>query len=272
MNLYREVRHSRQSSESMILEPSRFVRMVRVPAGRFIMGSDLGGEYEKPAHEVFLYDYWIDEKLVTNLDFARFAEETGYVTTAEKAGKGWGFHDDKYMDIENLSWRSFATLGREDHPVVMMSWHDATAYATWAGKRLPTEAEWEKAARGGLVCSAYPWGNTEPTAENCGFGKKSHQEIPATGDVLAFNPNGYGLYGMVGNVWQWCSDWYEEDYYTKSPEQNPTGPDKGIYRVRRGGAWNVIQEFRLRCANRGAVAPDTVVPNMGFRCAASFSR
>ncbi len=242
--------------------------MVLIPAGTFLMGSEDGGEFERPIHEVHLDDYWLDETPVTNEKFSKFIEETGYETDAERVGAAWGYKDGKFGQIPNLCWRDYALPGREDHPVVLISWNDAQAYAQWAGKRLPTEAEWEKAARGGLVGKLYPWGDVEPDGSQSNFAR-SPAEIPPTTPVKQFPPNGYGLFDMVGNVWQLCSDWYDAYYYAESPSKNPKGPSAGEYRVRRGGAWNVIQPFRLRCANRGAIAPNYPVPNVGFRCAKS---
>ncbi len=242
--------------------------MVLIPAGVFLMGSEDGGEFEQPVHEVYLDDYWIDETPVTNEQFAAFVEDTGYVTEAERQGAAWGYKDGKFSKIPGLCWQTYAIPGREDHPVVLVTWNDAKAFAEWAGKRLPTEAEWEKAARGGLVGKLYPWGDEEPDGSQSNFAKPP-AEIPPTTPVKQFPPNGYGLYDMVGNVWQLCQDWYGALYYAESPYKNPTGPQTGEYRVRRGGAWNVIQPFRLRCANRGAIAPNYPVPNVGFRCAKS---
>ena len=243
-------------------------RMVRVAASDFTMGSSNQGEFEQPEHQVFIDDFFIDETLVTNEEYLKFVQQTGYISTAEIKGFGWGFRDGKYSDLPCLCWKSFATPERANHPVVMVSWHDAMAYAEWIGKRLPTEAEWEKAARGGIECKSYPWGDSQPNIENSGFTEKYTGEIPATMEVTLCERNGFGLYQMVGNVWQWCSDWYKGSYYQDSPRYYPKGPETGEFRVRRGGAWNVRQEFRLRCANRGALNPDATAPNMGFRCAA----
>lgn len=239
-------------------------RMTRIPAGKFPMGSDDGGGFERPVHEVWLDEFLIDTTLVTNAQFAQFVAASGYVSTAERRGKAWGLRDGKYHDIEGLCWRSYAGADRQQHPVVLVSWHDAMAYAAWLGKRLPTEAEWEKAARG-RTQTMYPWGS-EADVANAPFGREA-LHVPATAAVGSYAPNEYGLYDMVGNVWQWCADWYAADYYQRSPTRNPRGAEVGELRVRRGAAWNIIQTFRLRCANRGAVSPETTVPNLGFRCA-----
>lgn len=240
--------------------------MVLIPSGTFNMGSDAGGDFEAPAHAVDLDEVWIDEALVTNREYLAFVEATDHRTTAELNGKAWGYRDGKYGEIEKLNWREYATDDRADHPVVLVSWFDAVAYAGWAGKRLPTEAEWEKAARGGLENALYPWGDEEADATRTGFAR-GPGDVPPTSAVRSFPANGYGLFDMVGNVWQWCSDYYGPAYYTNAPANNPKGPWKGSLRARRGGSWNVVQSFRLRCANRGTVDPHTTVPNMGFRCA-----
>lgn len=232
------------------------------------MGSQNWGEFEGPVHEVFLDDFWMDETPVTNAQFAQFVKETGYQTEAERAGTAWGYAEGRYALTVGLSWRSHADENRQDHPVVLVSWNDALEYARWAGKRLPTEAEWEKAARGGLSDQLYPWGEGAPNGTQSNFARPPCEVAPTT-PVKRHRANAYGLYDMVGNVWQWCADWYAGDYYARSPRENPAGPETGAARVRRGGSWNVIQAFRLRCANRGAMLPSACAPNVGLRCALS---
>ena len=244
--------------------------MVFIPRGQFEMGSQHGSVFEQPVHSVVLEAYWIDAHLVTNQEFARFAAETNHRTTAEQCGSAWGYRDGRYGQIAGLSWRSYATPDRDKHPVVLVSWSDAAAYAAWRGKRLPTEAQWEKASRGGLLNALYPWGDREPSNADAPFGR-APLEVPPTAAVGSHPPNGYGLWDMVGNVWQWCADWYGADYYGSTPHDEPRGPALGGLRVRRGAAWNVIQSFRLRCANRGAALQEMAVPNTGFRCAISAS-
>jgi sulfatase modifying factor 1 len=243
-------------------------RMVFIHEGAFWMGSSSGSQAEAPGHLVELADFWLDQTPVTNRAYSDFIEGSGYRTEAELAGSAWGVHDGRYQNVAELSWRTYSTPGREEHPVVLVTWNDAVAYCGWAGARLPTEAEWEKAARGGLVSTKYPWGNELPDGAQSNFAAVA-SEFPGTTKTRNYPPNGLDLYDMVGNVWQWCSDWYAESYYAESPSSNPTGPAIGETRVRRGGSWNVIQPFRLRCANRGAMLPSQTATNMGFRCARS---
>lgn len=250
-----------QSDEQYI----KITDMVLIPSGSFLMGSLTGGEFEKPVHEVFLDAFLLDTTLVTNRQFKTFVQETKYVTQAEIKGSAWGYINGEFKEIDGFSWRSIA-IGREEHPVVLVTWEDAVAYSEWAGKRLPTEAEWEKAAQGGLTSKLYTWGNEEPNGTQSNFAKNPSY-IPPTTEVFKFPPNNYGIYDLVGNVWQWCSDWYAENYYNECSDNNPLGPATGTHRARRGGAWNVIQNFRLRCSNRGAADPTMAVPNLGFRCA-----
>jgi sulfatase modifying factor 1 len=229
--------------------------MVLIPAGPFLMGGIDGGSGEMPQHEVTLSPYKIDQSPVTNAQFSLFVADSGHVTGAERQGKG-------------SLWMKYTCADRDNHPVVCVWWEDALAYANWAGKRLPTEAEWEKAARGGLVGKQYPWGDAPP-ADQCNWNRVCKEFSLPTSAVLEFPPNGYGLYDMSGNVWEWCLDWYADEYYLSDCSVDPQGPSSGAYKVRRGASWNVREAFRLRCANRGAIPQDSSHPNVGFRCALS---
>jgi len=219
--------------------------MVLIPAGEFQMGSNDGGDSEKPVHTVYLDAFYMDVYEVTNARYKKFMDATGH-----KAPAYW----------------SNSKFNSPDQPVVSVSWHDAKAYCDWAGKRLPTEAEWEKAARGGLVGRKYPWGDnlTHDDANYSGTGGKDTWEKPAP--VGSFAPNGYGLYDMAGNVWEWCADWYDIGYYAKSPRGNPTGPSSGTYRVLRGGSWYYGP---ATCAWRSATtSAGPPYGDGGFRCVA----
>ena len=240
--------------------------MMRIPFGTFTMGATDGGEFERPRHEVSVDTYWIDETLVTNAAFAAFVKATHHKTDAEKVGAAWGYKEGKFQQLAGMNWRTFATNDRQFHPVVLVSWHDAKAYADWAGKRLLTEAEYEKAARGGLNNKLYPWGDDEATPERAQI-MQTPSFIPPTASVKHFAPNPYGLYDMCGNVWSWCADWFGE--YTEGVAANPQGAENGTTKVRRGASWNIIQTFRLRNANRGAFVPEHFATNVGFRCAKS---
>lgn len=221
-------------------------------AGEFQMGNDQSSlQAEKPARTVWIDSYVMQEAPVTNAEFAAFVEATGYQTRAEKRGIG-------------PNWLKAAT-GRADHPVVYVTWDDAVAYCNWRSletgllHRLPTEAEWEKAAKGDAN-SLYPWGDESPHGR-CGWNRP---ETLGTSLVRSYTANPYGLYDMVGNVWQWCADWYTEGY-TGAYNLNPVGPSSGTIKTRRGGAHNVRETFRLTCVNRGALDPDEIASNTGFR-------
>jgi formylglycine-generating enzyme required for sulfatase activity len=218
--------------------------MVYIPAGEFMMGSEGPPDNESPVHRVNLDAFWIDEHEVTVEQFQVFLEDIGY--DADPCGEG------------------------RDHPVACVTWFDAQAYCEWAGKRLPTEAEWEKAARGGLEGKLYPWGNEEPVCEE-GVENGAQYGLcdGRTVSVKTFSPNGYGLYDMAGNIWEWVADWYDSDYYQHSPTKNPQGPSEGWKnRVLRGGSWN-LSSFTLRVSNRIAHNPYVFFDNIGFRCVRS---
>ncbi|MFA4881141.1 MAG: formylglycine-generating enzyme family protein [Candidatus Doudnabacteria bacterium] len=214
--------------------------MVLITAGEFQMGSNDESELEsaRPVHKVYLDAFYMDKYEVTNTRFKKFVDATGY--------KIPDFGDDaKYYP---------------NYPVSSLSWNDAKAYADWAGKRLPTEAEWEKAARGGLVGKKFPWGDMKPGSNHCNLGGADdgyNREAP----VGSFPPNGYGLYDMAGNVKEWCADWFAKDYYSESPYRNPQGPVLGSYRMTRGGGWN---DSYVSVAHRYPADPHW--DNIGFRC------
>ena len=219
--------------------------MVTIPAGEFIMGSDQGREEERPAHTVFVDTFEMDLFEVTNEDFAKFVAETGYITEAEKAADG-------------ATWRTRGE-GKERHPVVEISWNDAVAYCQWLGKRLPTEAEWEKAAKGteGLI---YPWGDEwDPAKANT---KESGLRGTTVVGSFAEGVSPYGLFDMAGNVWEWTSDWYEA--YLGSDFQSEYFGQK--YKVIRGGGW-FAESDRVRTTYRSCTSAEATNDNLGFRCA-----
>jgi len=201
-------------------------------------------------HTVELDAFYMDVNEVTMSQFKQFVEESGYN------------YEGNWLNVDKYS----PTV---DHPMVYVSWNDAVAYCEWAGKRLPTEAEWEYAARGGLSGKRYPWGDelTHDDANYAGTGGKD--KWGSCAPVGSFESNGYGLYDMAGNVWEWCSDRWGKDYYATSPVKNPKGPDTGRTRVVRGGSWGSAS-FDLRAALRGNGTPASTNNYDGFRCVSGF--
>jgi len=243
-------------------------QMVLIPAGGFQMGSNDGMRNEKPVHIVYLDAFYIDKYEVTNAQYRQFVRATGHkepegnVYEAGKRRRAFKPWADKRFNGGN-------------QPVVCVSWEDAKAYCKWAGKRLPTEAEWEKAARGALVGKKYPWGDKRPDGMKCNFANTSNNSEENISDaykyvapVGSFAPNGYGLYEMAGNVSEWCADWFDPGYYTFSPKQNPTGPDSGQERILRGGSW-IFDYYSTGVACRDAANPLSASTFTGFRCAQS---
>ncbi len=255
------------------------IRMMLVPAGDFEMGSNDGADDEKPIHTVYVDAFYMDIFEVTNRLYAKFLNQYG--ENADGDGNALVDFSSGFALIEKIGDKYAPKAGYEDHPVVMVTWYGANEYAKCYGKRLPTEAEWEKAARGGLTRNRYPWGNklTHDDANYLGMGGKDIWM--ETSPVGSFAPNGYGLYDMVGNVREWCKDWYDSGYYIKSPRENPTGPSFGMERACRGGSWfdNVsstkpvsfavtLPTFvsLLRVSDRFKFSPTTTDSYIGLRC------
>ncbi len=291
--------------------------------------SELGWPDEKPAHAVRVAGFWIDATEVTNAQFRSFVDATGYRTTAEKPvdadeilrqsppgtprpsdeslapGSLVFTLTDQAVPLDNVAqwwkWTPGANWrhpegpqsnidGRDDHPVVQVSWFDAVEYARWAGKRLPTEAEWEMAARGGLSGKPYVWGDDSPADRgdlaNIWQGKFPYLNAKADGyvrtaPVKSYPPNGLGLYDMAGNVWEWCSDWYDRDLYRRRANGpvvlDPVGPEQSHdprqpfvpQRSQRGGSFLCNDSYcsRYRPSARHGCSPDTGMSHVGFRCA-----
>jgi sulfatase modifying factor 1 len=279
--------------------------MIRLPGGTFLMGTDDGQGFredgEGPVREVTLDPFLISPHATTNAEFSRFVEETGYKTEAERFGWSFVFHlfitgkakkkirgavdaAPWWKAVAGAHWRRPEGPGsgiktRMKHPVVHVSHNDALAYCDWARKRLPTEAEWEFAARGGLEQKRYPWGDTlTPDGEHlCNiwqgeFPSKNTRKdgYAGTAPVDAFPPNGFGLYNVSGNVWEWCLDWFSATYHVGNVRTNPTGPPSGGSRVIRGGSYLCHKSYcnRYRVAARSSNTPDSSTGNSGFRCAA----
>lgn len=219
--------------------------MVLVPAGEFFMGSEEGAPSEKPVHVVYLDAYYIDVYEVTNAQYRQFEEATGY--------RSEGHWKDEYRP------------GREDYPVVNVTWNDANAYARWAGKRLPTESEWEKAARGTNKL-IWPWGKVFSIRHANSMEESIGHPLPVGSFELGKSP--YQLFDMAGNVSEWCADWFEQDSYKKSATTNPKGPASGKDRVLRGGSF-IHDKGMVRTTVRQGMNPKSYLTNVGFRCARS---
>lgn len=311
--------------------------MVWIPTGKFLMGSRDGKEDEKPVHEVELSGFWMDTIEVTNTEFQRFTDATGYVTIAERTPKREdfaGLTDVSLIKDEDLvpgsicfnpkfdrelvkqlrdargepNWPYAVWMlqkganwlhphgaessieDKPNHPAVHIAWPDAVAYCEWVGKRLPTEAEFEYASRGGLQQREYPWGDKLQDGDQWPlniwqgeFPEEHHVRdgFELTAPVKTFRPNGYGLYDMSGNVWEWCADWYQPKYYSDSPRRDPHGPrdsfdpnEPGLpKRVQRGGSFMCNANYCLgyRCAARMKGEPTSGAFHCGFRCVLSPS-
>jgi formylglycine-generating enzyme required for sulfatase activity len=279
--------------------------MVYLEGGVYLMGNGtkhgFSADGEGPVHEVEISPFYIDAATVTNAQFAEFVKDTGYKTEAEKFG--WSFVFRLFLSPWEAAKVSQVVQGtpwwapvegaywlhpegpdtniddRMDHPALHVSWNDAIAYCKWAGKRLPTEAEWEYAARGGLEQQIYPWGDelTPGGEHRCNIWQGTFPEhntkrdgYVGTAPAKSFPPNGYGIYNVSGNVWEWTNDWFGKQYYSESPRKDPKGPASGTNRVMRGGSYLCHKSYcnRYRVAARSSNTPDSSTGNMGFRCAA----
>ncbi|XP_040851034.1 formylglycine-generating enzyme [Ochotona curzoniae] len=284
-------------------QPPAPTKMVLIPAGVFTMGTDdpkIKQDGEAPARRVAVDAFYMDAYEVSNADFEKFVNSTGYLTEAERFGDSFVFEGmlservktdihqavaaaPWWLPVKGADWRhpegpDSTIRHRPQHPVLHVSWNDAVAYCTWAGKRLPTEAEWEYSCRGGLHNRLFPWGNKlQPRGQHYANLWQGEFPVTDTGEdgfrgtapVDAFPPNGYGLYNMVGNAWEWTSDWWTR-YHSVEEAQNPKGPPSGKDRVKKGGSYMCHKSycFRYRCAARSQNTPDSSSSNLGFRCAA----
>lgn len=253
-----------------------------IPAGAFVMGSDDAAADEKPAHRVHLDDFLIAVHPVTNADYEHFVRETGHRAPAiyelplvvsaggDERERRFRSSGQPYVWLD-----STAPKNRLDHPVTLVRWEDATAYCAWLSEatgrtiRLPTEAEWEKAARGGLEGKRYPWGDTIDRNKANFLNDPSSKNSYGTSACGSYPANGYGLCDVVGNVWEWVHDWHGSSYYAASPLKSPTGPRDGMLRVLRGGSWLVSDTRMLSCSHRHKVPPDTYSYGIGFRVVCS---
>ena len=283
--------------------PGATAGLVRLDGGAFLMGTDdpyaNPGDGEGPVRQVTLRPYHIDPHAVSNARFAAFVHATGHVTEAERYG--WSFvfggllpeefpptsavaQAPWWRQVHGADWRHpegpHSSVGdRADHPVVHVAWTDAQAYCAWAGVRLPTEAEWEHAARGGLTQARFPWGEelTPGGRHQCNIWQGTFPSRNTLADgylgtapVDAYEPNGFGLHNLAGNVWEWCADWFHSSYHAAGPREDPTGPPGGQAKVIRGGSYLCHRSYcnRYRVAARSSNTPDSSTGNMGFRVAA----
>ena len=259
------------------MSDTSLLNIVRIPSGEFSMGADDGGDDERPAHKIYVDEFCIGTYPVTNEDYAQFVTDTRHppptvhglplmVTSAQ---------ENEFRALaKKYFWNNgLPPAGLEQHPVTLVGFEDALAYCTWLADRmgqdvrLPTEAEWEKAARGGLENKKYPWGDTfDPACAQFlapGVEKSEHGTAP----VGSFPANGFQLFDMAGNVWEWVSDWYAPNYYSRAQYVNPQGPESGILRIVRGGSWVNADVAYLRCSYRHKVPPDSYAYSIGFRIA-----
>ena len=311
---------SRESSDSNLTKGSDsnfFTRknpdikkMKLIPGGTFFMGTDYEFAFkqdgEGPIREVTLDPFYMDETPVNNSQFAKFINETKYRTEAEKFGWSFVFHlliskktlsispeyppnTPWWRKVDGASWKhpegpNTNIKPRMNHPVTHVSWNDASEYCKWAGKRLPTEAEWEFAARGGLSQKMFPWGNdliTKDGQHQCNIWQGNFPDTNTLDDGFLgtapakhYAQNGYGLYNMSGNTWEWQSDWFSTSFHINGPKNNPSGPNTGTAKTIKGGSYLCHDSYcnRYRVAARTSNTPDSSTSNLGFRCVASTKK
>jgi formylglycine-generating enzyme required for sulfatase activity len=249
--------------------------LARIPAGDFLMGAADAEDDERPVHRVFVSEFYIARYAVSHDDYARFIRETGYPPPSVRGLPlvANGERDTMFRELAApYEWEGpLPPQGRGNHPVVLVRFDDAVSYCEWLSAvidrrvRLPTEAEWEKAARGGVEGRRYPWGDTvDETCANF-LVDPSAKARRGTRPGGTYAPNGFGLYDVIGNVWEWVSDWYARDYYGQGEPRDPRGPASGQMRIVRGGSWVNEEQSKLRCACRHTVPPDTYAYSIGFR-------
>ncbi|HZR26648.1 MAG TPA: formylglycine-generating enzyme family protein [Vicinamibacterales bacterium] len=249
--------------------------LARIPAGDFLMGAADAEEDERPVHRVHLGEYFIGRFPVTHDEYARFVRATGYAAPAVRTLPmiTFGGRDALFREMaQPYVWdHDQPPAGHGSHPVVLIRYDDALAYCAWLAEaigravRLPTEAEWEKAARGGADGLKYPWGNEIDPSRGNYLADPTVKRQRGTRPTGTYAPNAFGLYDVCGNVWEWVSDWYAADYYGSGDARDPKGPSSGTMRVVRGGSWVNDEPSMLRVAYRHKVPPDTYAYSVGFR-------
>lgn len=254
-----------------------YPQVARIPSGEFTMGSEEGEEDERPAHRVHLDEFCISVYPVTNDQYAAFIRDTKHRLPAVRQLPRIVAPDQEQIFRELATpyvWRAGAPpRDRGLHPVVLVTVEDALAYCEWLARktalpiRLPTEAEWERAARGGTDGLRYPWGDEIDATRANYLAESESKPHRSTKPVGSFPPNAYNLFDVIGNVWEWVSDWYQADIYTDRLRHNPSGASAGTLRIVRGGAWVVHDPYLLRCSYRHKVPPDTYAYSVGFRVA-----
>ncbi|XP_076044299.1 formylglycine-generating enzyme [Oratosquilla oratoria] len=288
---------------NLISSYPRTNNMIQIPGGKFVMGTNepiFVADGEGPARMVTITSFYLDVHEVSNAEFEFFVNSTGYVTEAEKLKDSFVLERELsdetrfkteqavaaapwWVLVKGANWRhpegpDTHIKDRMDHPVVHVSWNDAVAFCTWAQKRLPTEAEWERACRAGKENRLFAWGNKfTPNGEhraNTWQGEFPNVNTAEDGyatrcPVTAFPPNGYGLLNIIGNVWEWTADWWTVSH-SPSPQDNPKGPESSTDKVKKGGSYMCTKQYcyRYRCAARSQNTPDSSAINLGFRCAA----
>jgi formylglycine-generating enzyme len=290
----------RASAERLRVTSGSSADMIQLDGGRFLMGTEaqegFPADGEGPVREVTLDAFYMDTYPVTNRQFSDFVRAAGYRTEAERFGWSFVFHthvprelvEDRvrgvtwWCKVLGACWRrpegpDSNIDSRQEHPVTHVSWNDAIEYCRWAGKRLPTEAEWEFAARGGLEQKTYPWGDelTPGGRHLCNIWQGDFPNVDtaedgysATAPVNTYPPNGYGFYTITGNAWEWCSDWFHPAYHVTATRSNPLGPQDGVAKVMKGGSYLCHKSYcnRYRVAARTSNTADSSTTNISFRC------
>jgi formylglycine-generating enzyme len=244
------------------------IEFVEVPAGRFEMGDKwgTGDSDEKPVHQVKMHNFYLSKYEITVAQFREFVQATGYKTDADTMGWGMAWIGDQGGIVKGANWQKPGFDQADNHPVIMVSWNDAMAFCKYTETRLPSEAEWEYAARNGARNTLFPSGDSLTAADANGRLLTNADPFPFTSPVGLCRANEFGLHDMAGNAAEWCADWYDPVYYEDGNQSNPQGPSSGRYRVIRGGSFMDNRDF-CRAVERNAGLPEDRVYTIGFRVA-----